>query len=285
MLDRRLRAVRADLADARLAGQVAAARFSAGSPARVTASVADLLREPRPDSALDTQLLCGDVVRVFEERDGFAWVQAEADGYVGYVNSTDLLHEATGTPTHVVSVPRTFAYSAPDMKLARTAALSLGSCITVAAYAETRGTRYAMLADGTAIVARHLAPMGSFAEDYVRVAEALLRTPYLWGGTSAFGIDCAGLVQLAMRVAGKQAPRDSDMQAASLGEAIDPGPNHENLRRGDLVFWRGHVAIMVDGETTIHANGHTMDVAHERLADAVARIGYLYGGPTGFRRP
>jgi cell wall-associated NlpC family hydrolase len=117
------------------------------------------------------------------------------------------------------------------------------------------------------------------------VAETLLYTPYLWGGVSAFGIDCSGLVQLAMRMAGRDVLRDSDMQAESIGEPIEPGSGFSGLRSGDLVFWKGHVAIMTDAENMIHANGHTMLVSRERLSDAVDRIGYLYGGPTGFRRP
>lgn len=283
-LDTRLNAARPDLADARLRGRVEALRFDEGRPARVCVPVADLLRAPRADASLDTQLLLGDAVRVFETRGGYAWVQVARDGYVGYLDD-DALAEAADEHTHAVAVPRTFAYRAPDMKLPRSHALSLGAQVRVVDYAETRGTRYARLSTGEAMVACHLQPAGTNAEDYVAVAETLLRTPYLWGGTSAFGIDCAGLVQLSLRMAGRDAPRDSDMQAAGLGEPIDAGGGCESLRRGDLVFWRGHVAIMVDGETMIHANGHTMDVALEPLRDAVARIGYLYGPPTGFRRP
>lgn len=283
-VDPRLHAFRPDLADVRLQGEVASARFTEGRPARIRVAVADLLRAPRPDAGLDTQLLAGDAVRVFDERDGFAWVQAEADSYVGYVSAAALTGDLA-LHTHVVRVLRTFLYSAPDMKLPRTGERSLGSHVAVEGYRETRGTRYALLAGGEAMVACHLQPVDSHAEDYVAVAQTLLRTPYLWGGASAFGLDCAALVQLSLRIAGKAVPRDTDMQVAAIGEAVDAGRNHENLRRGDLVFWRGHVAVMVDRETVIHANGHTMDVAHERLADAVGRIGYLYGGPTAFRRP
>jgi cell wall-associated NlpC family hydrolase len=161
----------------------------------------------------------------------------------------------------------------------------LGSRVLIEGFAETRGTKYGLMASGEALIAAHLRPIGECADDYVSVAEALLSTPYLWGGTSAFGIDCSGLVQLSMRMAGRKVPRDTDMQASGLGEPFDPGADLAGLRRGDLVFWKGHVAIMLDGKNIIHANGHAMMVSRERLSDAVERIAYLYGGPTGFRRP
>jgi cell wall-associated NlpC family hydrolase len=282
--DARLHAFRPDLADDRLRGEVAAERFVAGRPARIVAAVADVRRAPAGDSGLDTQALFGDDVRVFERSGGWAWVQVERDGYVGYVTETTLGAEGS-LPTHLVAAPRTFVYPGPDMKLPRSGELSMGSAVTVTGYAETRGTRYALLHSGEAVIAGHLRPAGEVAPDYVAVAETLLNTPYLWGGASAFGIDCSGLVQLSMRVAGRSVLRDTDMQAESIGQPLQPGAGFSGLQRGDLVFWKGHVAIMTDAENTIHANGHTMLVSRERLSDAVERIGYLYGGPTGFRRP
>lgn len=283
MHDKRLHAFRPDLADERLRGRVEAARFVAGRPARIAVAVADMRGAPRPDAGLSTQLLSGEDVMVFDEAEGWAWIQAETDGYVGYVADT-ALKSRDGAATHVVGVPRTFLYPGPDMKLPRSGALSLGTELVVTGSAETRGTAYAVLASGEAVVARHLVPVGKPAADYVAVAEDLVGTPYLWGGVSGFGIDCSGLVQLSMRLAGRSVLRDSDMQAASIGEPFDPGPDCSGLRRGDLVFWKGHVGIMTDADTMIHANGHTMMVSRERLADAIERIGYLYGGPTQFRR-
>jgi cell wall-associated NlpC family hydrolase len=282
--DKRLHAFRPDLADARLKGQITADRFVAGSPARIVAPVADMLAEPRPDAGLNTQLLRGDDVTVFEEAEGWAWVQAGRDGYVGYV-SGGFLGPKADEPTHVVSAPRSFLYPGPDLRFPRLGELSLGSLVTVKNFADTRGTRYALLSTGEAMISGHLRPVNEVSDDYVAIAETLLMTPYLWGGSTAFGIDCSGLVQLAMRMTGRDVLRDSDMQAATLGEPIASGEGYSGLRRGDLVFWKGHVAIMTGEGTMIHANGHTMLVSREALTDAIGRIGYLYGGPTGFRRP
>ena len=281
--DPRLHAFRPDLADARLKGEVAAERFAAGRPARIAVAVADIRKAPKPDAGVNTQFLRGDDVLVFDAADGWAWVQGERDGYVGYVEES-ALGGRDRAATHVVSVPRTFVYPGADLRFPVSGRLSMGSTVTVTGTAETRGTQYALLPSGEALIARHLRPAGEPVADFVSVAETFLETPYLWGGASGFGIDCSGLVQLALRMAGKAVLRDSDMQATGLGEPLDPGPDFSNLRRGDFVFWKGHVAIMTDAENMIHANGHTMTVSREGLAEAVARIGYLYGGPTGFRR-
>jgi cell wall-associated NlpC family hydrolase len=280
MLDRRLNAFRPDLADIALKGEVEADRFVSPEQAMVTLPVVALRPKPDLSCGIDTELLMGEEVRVFERRDGFAWVQAVDDGYVGYVPE-----EALGpvvAPTHIVTVPRTFVYSGADLRFPMRMALSMGSRLAIAGEAETRGTRYLLLANGGALVARHLRPISDPpAADYVSVAALFLETPYLWGGKSGFGIDCSGLVQLALRLAGHGAPRDSDMQAAGLGMPIE----RRQLRRGDLVFWKGHVAIMEDETIMIHANGNTMTVAQETLEAAIERIGWLYGSPTGYRRP
>ncbi len=277
-LDRRLYAFRADIADEALRGRVEAERFVAGEPAQVGVPVAALRARPDPDCGIDTELLLGEAVRVFDRRDGWAWVQSREDGYVGYLRDEWLAEPAE--PTHMVCVQRTFLYPRPELRRPPVSALSMGSRVRVVGAAETRGTAYSVLADGTALIASHARPLsGQAAQDYVEVAARFLETPYLWGGRSGFGIDCSALVQLSLMMAGQSAPRDSDMQAG-MGTAI----TREELRRGDLVFWKGHVGIMEDGVTLLHANGHTMTVARENLDAAIERIGWLYDRPTGFRR-
>ena len=285
VLDRRLNAFRPDLADSRLKGSVEAARFEEGRPAHVVMPVADLRPEPRGDVGIDTQLLHGDPLRLFDERDGWAWVQSQRDGYVGYVPDATVALGAVQA-SYLVAVPRSFVYSRDDLKSPRIEALSMGSMVEVTGFSETRGTRYAALGSDGFMIAAHLRPIGESAADYVSVAETLEHTPYLWGGTSGFGVDCSGLVQLAMRMAGRSVLRDTDMQERSIGEPLAPEPDSvcPALRRGDLVFWRGHVAIMIDDRTVIHANGNTMLVSREPLATALARIAPLFGDPTSFRR-
>lgn len=279
-LDRRLNAYRPDLADVRLKGQVEAARFVSGTPATVSAPVADVHSVPDAASGVDTQFLCGDTVLVFEERDGWAWIQADRDGYVGYVRQ-EAIAPGMPEPTHVVCVQRSFVYPTAELKSPPLTTHSMGARLAVTGETEERGTRYALLASGGAMIARHLRPLGGPSVDFVSVAEEFLHTPYLWGGASGFGIDCSGLVQLALFMAGREVPRDTDMQAEGLGVPVREGAP---LGRGDLVFWRGHVAIMLDSEEVIHANGFTMTVSREPLAEAVRRIEPLYGRPVGIRR-
>ncbi|MDD9908945.1 MAG: NlpC/P60 family protein [Ahrensia sp.] len=282
VLDQRLNAFRDDLADARLADMVVAQRYAEGELAVVTASHADVFARPQIASGLQTQLLFGHAVRIFEDRSGWSWVQDETDSYVGYVQS-DHLKRGTNTPTHVVRAPRTFTYPSPDLKLPRTGQLSIGSKLTIVDQVEDRGTHYAVLADGRHVIDKHLMGIGDWQSDPIEVADTLMHAPYLWGGKTGFGLDCSGLVQLSHMLCGNTVLRDSDMQARSIGGEIEP--DWSALQRGDLVFWKGHVGMMRDAETLIHANAHTMNVALEPLAAAIERIGYLYGDPVGIRRP
>lgn len=282
-LDKRLNAFRADLADERLMGKVQAARFVGGIPMQVIDPVIDIRRHPRPDAPVDSQALFGETVLIFEDFEGFGWAQLQTDNYVGYV-PMNALTQKLSAPTHIVTVPRTFLYPGADIKFPTTKCLSIGSLLNVTGGPETSGTRFHKLASGECIIASHTRPIMEHFTDPISIALRFLETPYLWGGRSAFGIDCSGLVQLAHALCGNALPRDSDMLAKSAGHQIGEGVAHEPLLRGDLVFWKGHVAFMEDANTLLHASGHAMAVLREPYLPALERIKAMYGLPTSYRR-
>lgn len=259
-LDPRLHAFRPDLADRRLEGQVEAPRFAQGEPARVIAGQASLRRAPAADAPQDSELLFGEAVTVFDRKDGWAWLQAGRDGYVGYV-ATAQLAEGQATPTHQLAALRTFRFSRPDIKSPPLDHLSLGSPLAV----KDEHSRFLELADGGFVYAPHAEPAGVTHADYVATAERFIAVPYLWGGRSALGLDCSGLVQTVLRLAGRPCPRDTYMQRGEA--AIGPeAPLDRPQERGDLLFSPGHVAIATGAETLLHANAYHLAVAHETLA-------------------
>jgi cell wall-associated NlpC family hydrolase len=277
--DRRLTPLRHDLAAARLRGVIEAPRYSEGRASRVVAASAPLRRSPEAHAPLETESLHGESVTVYDESEGWAWVQLDRDQYVGYLPGEALA--AASEPTHLVAALRTHAYPGPSIKLPPRMALSLGSRLKIVG----REGDFAVSAEGLHIFARHLAETGWREPDYVAVAERFLETPYLWGGRTSEGIDCSGLVQTALVAAGQASPRDSDMQEAALGEPVAADDPRAPLKRGDLVFWKGHVGIMRDAATLIHANGWRMKVASEPLTEARARIAASGGGDvTSVRR-
>lgn len=284
-LDKRLYAYRPDLADAKLEGKVVADAFVEGELATICVPSITLRSEPKKELGVETEALFGEEVYVFEQRDGWAWIQLLKDGYVGYV-PVDAVSIGFKKISHIIAQPRTFLYPEPDMKIRPLALLSMGSRLDIVDQTKGNGIEFLITRDGQAVVERHCRHFKAFSgPDYVNHAGRLLETPYRWGGCSAFGIDCSGLVQLAMFMTGNYVKRDSDMQAASIGQEIDAGEGYKYLERGDLIFWNGHVAIVEDNKTILHANGYTMSVAREPLASAIDRIEPLYGKPTLFRRP
>jgi cell wall-associated NlpC family hydrolase len=277
-IDPRLNAVRGDIADVRLAAVARGARLVEGEVREVVVPLLSVYREPRFDARLDTQGLMGERARVFDVQEGWAWLQLENDGYVGYAAWDDLaLPQAANT--HRIAVPSTFMFPAPDIKSQPVVTVTMNARVAVIGGDD----RFAHLADGLFVTARHLKPVDESEPDFVSVAEAYLRVPYLWGGKSALGIDCSGLVQLSLEAAGQASPRDSDMQEAQLGRAL-PKDDLAGLRRGDLVFWEDHVGIMADARMLLHANGHFMQVTHEPLLTAVERIAKRHGRVTAIKR-
>ena len=271
--DPRLTPARPDLASAALRGIVAADRYVEGERRRITASSAPLRRRPAAEAPLDTEALHGEAVTVYDDMDGWSWVQLERDSYVGYLPTSALA--AAETPTHRVAALRTHAYPGASIKLPPLRAISLGARVHIT---RIEGD-FAVTNEGAFYWRRHIEPIDSVEPDFVAVAERFLEAPYLWGGRTSEGIDCSGLTQTALRAAGVAAPRDSDM-LEKLGSPVGEG-----LRRGDLVFWKGHVGVMRDAKTLLHANGWHMKVVSEPLREAETRIAAHGGGDvTSIRR-
>lgn len=266
--DPRLTPARGDLAAKHLEGKVSATRFAEGTLHEVVAPQAPLRREARLDAMLDTEALKGERVMVYDVNDeGWSWGQLESDGYVGWLPS-DALRRAGEPPTHIVSALRTFVFPGPSIKLTPVETLSLGCRLRV-----TRvQADFAVTADNGFVPLQHLGDTDHRKRDFVEIAERFVGTPYLWGGKSSLGLDCSALVQLALTATGVPCLRDSDMQERTLGAPVDVANDLSQLKRGDLLFWKGHVAIVRDATTLVHANAHHMAVAVESIADAVARI-------------
>lgn len=268
-LDHRLHAYRSDLADATLKGQVEAKEFVTGRPAQVAAGIVALRRYPGEGEPQDSELLFGEHLTVFEEKDGWAWVQNSRDQYVGYVRDEALTALVT-EPTHWVSALRTYVYPAPDIKRPPLELLSMGSQVR----AVKEEARFIQIQNGGWVFTPHLSPVDQHEEDPVEVARRFLGTPYYWGGRTSVGIDCSGLIQVALAACGFSILRDTDMQEATVGESVPL----TDIRYGDIVFWPGHVAFALDDTTALHATAHTMDVTIEPLADITRRVEQESGG-------
>ncbi|SFK38093.1 NlpC/P60 family protein [Methylocapsa palsarum] len=287
--DPRLTPARPDLAAAHLRGKVEAPDYVEGRPARIREGVAGLRRAPNFEASLDTQALFGEEATLYEDEEGWGWIQLTRDGYVGYVsmnaldmNSLDMnaLDESRAAPTHRVRVNQSFVYPCPDMKLPILDALPLGAAVRVI----DAGGGFARIAEANYVYAEHLAPLETSEPDFVATAERFLHAPYLWGGKTSFGVDCSGLVQISLQAAGISAPRDTDLQEKALGVPLDLSGASTSLRRGDIVFWPGHVGLMRNETELLHANAHHMLVASEPLAAARERIAAAGAQITSIRR-
>ena len=267
MDDPRLTPARGDLAAKYLEGKVKAERFVAGETLEVTDAIVPLRERPSTDAALSTQALKGERVTVYDRNaEGWAWGQLDSDGYVGWLPDSGLAKPGAA-PTHKITAIRTFAFPGPSIKLPPVETLPMGAMVVV-----TREDGvFAVTREGWYLPKPHVAVIDYREPDFVTVAERFVGTPYLWGGKSSFGIDCSGLVQIALNAAGAPCLRDSDMQQDSLGRPLYAAESGK-LQRGDLIFWKGHVAIVRDALTIVHANAHHMATVIENTQEAIARI-------------
>ncbi|MBR0825419.1 C40 family peptidase [Bradyrhizobium manausense] len=267
MHDPRLTPARGDIAAKYLEGKVQAERFVTGEEFEVISAITPMREQPSSSAMLMTEALRGERVTIYDRNgESWAWGQLVSDGYVGWLPDAALA-SASSEPTHKVVALRTFAFPGPSIKLPPADTLVMGTKVAIAredaSFAVTRGGQF--------LPKTHLAALGYREPDFVAVAERFVGTPYLWGGKSNLGIDCSGLVQVSLTSAGIGCPRDSDMQQAGLGRALGA---HETktLQRGDLIFWKGHVAIVRDAATMVHANAHHMATVIEPIEPAIARI-------------
>jgi cell wall-associated NlpC family hydrolase len=278
-LDPRFNAYREDLASAALRGRVAVDQFAEGEVGQVSAPSAPLRRAPRFDAPLDTEALRGEIVTIYEEKEGWAWVQLDRDRYVGYLPA-DALSKEQRQVTHRVTALRTFVFPSPDIKAPPLDLVSLNAGIA----ATGEQDKFLELQDGGFLFADHAAPADQHAPDFIEVAQRFVGTPYLWGGRTSIGVDCSGLVQLSLEAAGIAAPRDTDVQEAALGEPLSEPTNWAAAKPGDLIFWKGHVGIVNHGGELLHANAHHMATAAEPLDQGIKRIAEAGNAITSIRR-
>lgn len=265
--DRRTTPARPDLAAAHLEGKVEAERFAHGRVAHAARGIVGLRAAPHDDASLDTQLVYGERFTIYEVEKGWAWGQAEQDSYVGYVRAEALAGDGA-EPTHRVTALSTPLLPGPTVMRSPRDMLPMNAKVAVAGAEDN----FARTVNGEYVFMGHLAVLSARAPDWVSVAERFVGAPYVWGGKTSAGIDCSGLVQTALEAASVLAPRDADMMEKALGGPVGIASDLSGLRRGDIVFWKDHVGVMLDDKRLLHANSFHMQVTVEPLTGAIARI-------------
>lgn len=272
-LDRRIHAARGDLADLALAGVLFSAHYARAVPLTCVAPGTGIFSAAASTSEAISELLRGEIFHALDVMTDWAWGFCGHDGYVGYIRRDAL--DVLETPSHRIIVKSAPLFSAPDIKSPIADHWPGGALFS----GEVQGG-FVACAEGF-IHVRHAEPVEAKPADWVAVAERYLGQPYIWGGRGHRGIDCSGLVQVALGQAGISVPRDTDLQCEGIGSPID---SDAALKRGDLVFFPGHVGIMSDARTLLHANAHWMTVVKEPLADVVARLADAHPQPIIARR-
>ncbi|CUI36753.1 C40 family peptidase [Cognatishimia activa] len=272
MKDRRLTPANKRVADPSLESEWPGVSYVDPEPYAVNWPLVDLMNAP--EGHRDRQLLFGETVGLYETHEGWAFVRSDKDGYVGYVPKSSLAHSPEAT--HRISAAATHVYEQADFKSRDRMRLSHGCLL----HGMENENGFLKIAEGYVPMV-HCSPVGEHPSDPVSVAKTFLDTPYLWGGNSRFGIDCSGLVQAAFTECGVACAGDSDLQEDMLGYEL---PADAELKRNDLLFWKGHVAMIVDETRLIHANAHHMAVSFENTNDAIARIERQGDGPVTSRK-
>lgn len=278
-LDKSLNPYRDDLAAQYLKGQVNAGNFVAPKLHQIKCDYAYLKTAPDTSSPNVSEVFFGELVDIYEIKNDFAWVQLKRDNYVGYLPfecvSTEIIEA-----NKKINTIRSFAFSIPKVQGEIKNILPLNSLVK----ATDRVENGFVYCDGLGFIyLKHLCDLDEYAANPVELAKYFLKTPYAWGGRQALGIDCSGLIQTIHEACGINLPRDARMQE-KMGELIIPSPDFSNLKAGDLLFWQGHVAMMIDNENIIHANSFHMCVEIEPLAQTIKRYDGLGLGLRSVRR-
>ena len=262
IFDTRITPIRRDLASTAYKAIVKRKKYVTAKLATVKSAFTPLYSNK--GSKLSTQLLYGEECDVFETKNGWSWIQSRRDNYVGYTPTINLTRKIYKPNSKVISL-RTVIYTKPDIKSVTKGYLSFNSLVEVI---KIKG-KYSLIKNLGWCPSLDLVKIKSSKFNHIDLSKQYLDTPYLWGGRDSMGIDCSGLVQNLHQINNRPFPRDTDMQEMFVTNEVK---YEKDLKAGDLVFWKGHVAMMIDNSNIIHANAFHMKTAIEPLSTAKKRI-------------